>query len=102
MKNKGTILCIISLLCAFVAPTVVFIIAGFFMNGDISWGTGAAYGVMIPIDIVLFIAAWVLAIISRVKYKNIFSLVLIVIYGVFLVFSVLGIIILFAVLMGQF
>ena len=54
------------------------------------------------IDIVLFIAAWVLAIISRVKYKNIFSLVLIVIYGVFLVFSVLGIIILFAVLIGHF
>ena len=102
MKNKGTILCIISLLCAFVAPSVVFIIAGFFMNGDISWGTDAAYGVMMPIDMVFNIAAWVLAIISRIRYKNFFSLVLIVIYGVSLVFSVLGIIFLFVVLIWYF
>ena len=51
------------------------------MSGDISGATADAYGVMIPLDIASYIAAWALAIISRVKYKNRFSLVLIIIYG---------------------
>ncbi len=60
-----------------------FLIAGRFMSGDISGATADAYGVMIPLDIASYIAAWALAIISRVKYKNRFSLVLIIIYGSF-------------------
>ena len=86
----------------FLAPIVVFVITGKFMSGDISGATAGVYGVMIPIDIALYIAAWVLAIVSRAKYKNRFSLVLIIIYGSILALSVIGIIVLFCVFMGLF
>ena len=102
MGNKGTKLCIISLLCMFLTPIVIFLIAGNFMSGDISGATAGAYGVMIPLDLVSYIAAWVLAIISRVHYKNRFSLILIIIYGSLLALSVIGIIVLFCVFMGLF
>ena len=102
MDNKGTKLCVISLLCMFLAPIVVFVIAGRFMSGDISGATADAYGVMIPLDFAFYIAAWVLAILSRVKYKNRFSLVLMIIYGSLLALSVIGIIVLFCVFMGLF
>ena len=72
------------------------------MNGDISGATADAYGVMIPLDIVSYIAAWVLAIISRVKYKNRFSLVLIIIYGALFALSVIGIIVLLCIFVGLF
>ena len=98
----GTKLCVISLLCMFLAPIVIFIIAGMFMSGDISGATADAYGVMIPLDFVAYIAAWVLAIISNVKYKNTFSLVLIIIYSVLLVLSAIGIFVLFGVFIGIF
>ena len=102
MDNKGTKLCVIFLLCMFLAPIVIFMIAGNFMSGDISGTTASVYGVMIPLDIASYIAAWVLAIISRVKYKNRFSLVLIIIYGSLLALSVIGIIVLFCVIIGLF
>ena len=102
MENKGTKLCVISLLCMFLAPIVVFVIAGKFMSGDISGTTAGVYGVMIPLDIAFYIAAWTLAIISRVKHKNRFSMVLIIIYGSLLALSVIGIIVLFCVFMGLF
>ncbi len=41
MENKGTKLCVISLLCMFLAPLVVFMISSKFMSGDIS-GTECA------------------------------------------------------------
>ena len=72
------------------------------MSGDISGATADAYGVMIPLDFAFYIAAWVLAILSRVKYKNRFSLVLIIIYGSLLALSVIGIIVLFCVFIGLF
>ena len=99
MGNKGTKLCVISLLCMFLAPIVIFLIAGRFMSGDISGATAAAYGVMIPLDIASYVAAWVLAIISRVKYKNRFSMVLIIIYGSLFALSVVGIIVLLCALL---
>ena len=102
MVNKGTKLCVISLLCMFLAPIVIFLIAGTFMNGDISGATASAYGVMTLLDIASYIAAWILAIISMVKYKNRFSLVLIIIYGSILALSLIGIIVLFCVFMGLF
>ena len=102
MENKGTKLCVISLLCMFLVPIVIFLIAGSFMSGDISGATAGAYGVMIPLDMASYIAAWVLAIISRVKYKNRFSLVLIIIYGSILALSLIGIIALFCVFIGLF
>lgn len=98
----GTKLCVISLLCMFLAPIVIFIIAGMFMSGDISGATADAYGVMIPLDFIVYIVAWVLAVISRIKYKNTFSLVLIIIYSVLLVLSVVGIALLFGVFIGLF
>ena len=102
MGNKGTRLCVISLICVFLAPIVIFLIAGRFMRGDISGATADAYGVMIPLDIASYIAAWALAIISRVKYKNRFSLVLIIIYGSLLALSVIGIIVLLCFFIGMF
>ncbi len=102
MGNKGTKLCVISLICMFLAPIVIFLIAGRFMSGDISGATADAYGVMIPLDIASYIVAWVLAIISRVKYKTRFSLILIIVYGSLLALSVIGIIVLFCVIMGLF
>ena len=102
MGNKGNKLCVISLVCMFLAPIAIFLIAGRFMSGDISGATADAYGVMIPLDIASYIGAWILAIISRVKFKNRFSLVLIIIYGSLLALSVIGITILFCVFMGLF
>ena len=72
------------------------------MSGDISGATADVYGVMIPLDFASYIAAWVLAIISRVKYKNRFSLVLIIIYGSLLALSVIGIIALICMIIGMF
>ena len=86
----------------FLAPIVIFLIAGSFMSGDISGATADAYGVMIPLDIAAYIAAWALAIISRAKYKNRFSLVLIIIYGSLLALSVIGIIVLLCFFIGMF
>ena len=81
MGNKGTRLCVISLLCMFVVPIVIFLIAGRFMSGDISGATAGAYGVMIPLDMASYIAAWVLAILAL---------------------SLIGIIALFCVFIGLF
>ncbi len=86
----------------FLAPIVIFLIGGSFMSGDISGATADVYGVMIPLDFASYIAAWVLAIISRVKYKNRFSLVLIIIYGSLLALSVIGIIALICMIIGMF
>ncbi len=72
------------------------------MSGDISGATADAYGVMIPLDIASYIAAWAFAIISRVKCKNRFSLVLIIIYGSLLALSVIGIIVLLCFFIGMF
>ena len=102
MGNKGTGLCVISLICMFLAPIVFFVICGFFMNGDISGATASAYGVMIPLDIAACITAWVLAIIARVMYKNRFSLVLLIIYGSLLALSVIGFGVLILIMLGLF
>ena len=73
-KNASK-LCIISIILMFVVPVVALLIAGMFMNGDISGATAAAYGLMIPIDSASYIAAWVLAIIARTRYKSKFEFV---------------------------
>ena len=51
----------------FVIPVACLLIAGMAMTGDISGETSAAYGMMIPVDIISHISAWVLAIISGTK-----------------------------------
>lgn len=100
--NGGTKLCIISLFCMFVAPILIFFIAGMFMNGDISGATAYAYSIITHLWIVSYIAAWVLVIVSRVKYKDQFSLVLIIIYGSLLLLSIIGAIVLCGIIMGLF
>ena len=85
----------------FVVPVVLFVICGrFIMNGDISGATASGYGIMIPLDIASYIAAWVLAIMARSNYKNTFSLVLIIIYASLLALSVIGIIALVCIMLG--
>ena len=99
-KNKGTLLCIISLVCMFVLPVIFLLISG--GNGDISGATARAQGIMIRLDICSYLAAWILAIVSRAKYKNTFSLVLLIIYGSILALSIIGAVILFVVMLGLF
>lgn len=70
------------------------------MNGDISGVTADAYKMMIRLDFVSYVTAWILAIISRVNYKNTFSLVLLIIYSVLLVLTIIGIVVLFGIFMG--
>ena len=98
--SDGKKLCLLSLFFMFIAPIIIFLIAGRFMNGDISGATAGAYSVMIPLDFISYIAAWVLAIISRARYKNKFSLVLIIIYALLLVLSIIGVIFFICVLSG--
>ncbi len=86
----------------FAAPVVAFLVAGMFMNGDISGVTAAAYGHMIRADIVSYIAAWILAVIARAKYRSKFGLVLIIIYGSMLAAAVIGAILLFCIFVGLF
>ncbi|MBO4900456.1 MAG: hypothetical protein J5509_09200 [Lachnospiraceae bacterium] len=96
--NKGTTLCIISLICMFVLPIIFFVVFG--GNGDISGATARAHGIQIRLDIISFIAAWVLAIISRATYKNKFSLVLIILYGSLLALSIIGVVVLLLIMLG--
>ena len=100
MVKKSNQICIISLICMFVMPVISFLISG--GNGDISGATAAAWGRMTIMNIAAYIAAWVLAIVSRIKYKNTFSLVLIIIYAALLSVSMIGIIILFCIFVGMF
>jgi hypothetical protein len=85
----------------FVMPVVAFMVAGIFMNGDISGATAAAYGGMIPVDIVSYIAAWVLAIIARAKFKSKFALILLIIYGILLALGIIGVIVLLGIFIGM-
>ena len=99
-NNNGTILCIISLICMFVLPIIFFFVSG--GNGDISGATAAAFSVMTRLDLLAYVAAWVLAIVSRVKYKNTFSLVLIIIYGAMLGAALIGFVVLILIMLGVY
>ena len=102
MNKNGTRLCVISLLCMYAAPVIIFIVAAGFMSGDISGATADAYGAMIPLDSISYIAAWVLAIVARAKYRNKFSLVLLILYGVTTALSIFGFVLIFLVILGAF
>ena len=99
-RNNGKILCIISLVCMFAMPVVIFAVAGLFMSGDISGATAAAYSAMVPFQGAAYVAAWVLAIVARVKYKNTFSLVLLIIYGSLAALAVFGVVALVLIMLG--
>ena len=102
MNDAGTKLCIMSLICMFIVPIIVFIIGASFMSGDISGATADAYSVIIKLDILSCIVAWGLAIYSRMTYMNRFSLVLLIIYGSLLALFVIGIIVFICIVMGLF
>ena len=98
--KKSNKLCIISLLLMFAVPFLMFILLG--GNGDISGTTAFAHMLQMPIDITCYIGAWILAVVSRAKYKNTFSLVLIIIYGILSFIALAGVIVLICTLLGLF
>ena len=86
------LLCIASLIFMFVFPTVMDISCRIFMTDNITGTNKVIVGILGTIHSVLYITAWVLAVVARVKYKGTFSLVLLIIYGIFLVVGIIGII----------
>lgn len=91
-SKGGLILCIISLICMFGVPSIGGLITNISSSGDISSFTdnlNTAYSLCTGGSC---IAAWVLAIIARVKYKNTFSKVLIIVYSIVTVLFILAIV----------
>ena len=101
MKKKSDMYCIISLLCMFGVPIGTFFITGLFANGDISIATATANMTGKMINFAAYIAAWVIAIQTRIHYKDRFSKTLIIIYSILLALIIIGIILLVAVLAGM-
>ena len=92
-SKGGLVLCIISLICMFGIPCISGIITDLSSSGDISSfneGLNTAFGLCTGGST---IAAWVLAIIARVKYKNTFSKVLIIVYSILTVLAILAVVI---------
>ena len=79
--------CIISLLCKCGLPVVSYFFTNWFANGDILGTSASSLFLMIPCCAGASIAAWVLAIIARYRYKSAFSLALIIIYIVLFVIA---------------
>ena len=93
-SNTGTTLCIISLCLYFGVPVLAGILSSIFSSGDI---TDADDGVAVVGSLLSgssYIAAWVLAIVARVKYKSNFGKVLIIVYAVLLALLVIAAILL--------
>ena len=101
MKKRSNMLCVISLICMFGGPVISYLVTSPFANGDISASTHSALQAGYRINIVAYIAAWVIAIVTRRKYKDKFSKVLIIIYSILLVVVILAIVLFIAVLMGM-
>lgn len=92
-NGNSTVLCIVSLLLMFVAPVAGFVVAGIFTHGELSQATAPAYLLVIPANIISYIAAWVTAIIAAAKYKSKFGTVLLIIYGGMIALGVIGMIV---------
>ena len=97
-NHTATILCIISLLCHFVVPTVFTMLLGAFGDGDIGGSDDTIASSFISMLVcVSYLASWVLMIIVRVKYRNsTFGKVLMIVYIVILALGIIGFIILVA------
>ena len=93
-SNTGTILCIISLICKLAAPVAAGIAVFILDYIDGSTVIDVINSIVYLLVGAADIAAWVLVIVARVKYKNTFSLVLLIIYLVLLALFVIGTIIL--------
>ena len=96
--KQSTKLCLISLLCMFVLPTIVFFIVA--STASASGTNSPAYKLMIPVTFTCYVVGWVLAVMSRNKYKDTFSMVLLIIYGILLVCTLIGIIVAVSILAG--
>jgi hypothetical protein len=85
-------------------PVVLFWIVVILTKGDILGGTVATYEYegMDHVSFVSYIAAWVLVIIARVKYKSKFAQNLLIIYGILHVLGLIGVIVVFFILIGIF
>ena len=92
--RKGNILCFISMGCMFGVPILSGIIAAMLSSGDIDNSNSAVMSVIYLLSGGSDIAAWVLVIIARARYKNKFSKVLLIIYIVMLALAVIAFIIL--------
>ena len=97
-NHTATILCIISLLCHFVVPTIFTMLLGAFGDGDIGGSDDTIASSFISMLVcVSYLASWVLMIIVRVKYRNsTFGKVLMIVYIVILALGIIGFIILVA------
>ncbi|MBR1797080.1 MAG: hypothetical protein IJ757_03580 [Clostridiales bacterium] len=85
-NKAANILCIVSLVLMLFAPVTSLLIGLSLTTGDTN---STVYGMISFFSCVFAIAAWILVIIARVKYKTTFSKVLLIIY---IVLTVLGII----------
>ena len=97
-NHKANILCVISLCCMFGGPLLSSIVTGFFYGTTSSETIGSQLSSFFySISGIAHIAAWILMIYVRVKYKrNTMGKVLMITYIILLVLAILGIIILVA------
>ena len=97
-KHNANLLCIISLICMYGVPFVTGLFTSLFTrNGDISSTGSTLTSLFTSLSGLSTIAAWVLMIIVRVKYRNsTFGKVLMIVYIVMLALVVIGFIILMA------
>ena len=92
--RKGNILCFISMACMFGVPILSGLIGAVVSSGDIENSNSALMSIISLLAGGSDIAAWVLVIIARARYKNKFSKVLLIIYIVILALAVIAFIIL--------
>ena len=101
MSKRSNVFCVLSLICMFGVPVIVFLVTSKFANGDISASTFMAVSARFYLNIISYIAAWIIAIRTRKKYKDNFSKTLIIIYASLLGLAVIAVIVLFAVFLGR-
>lgn len=89
-KNLGTILCIISIAVKCVLPFIASGIVSATASGDIGGISEAIAGFFYLLSGAGYIAGWVLVIVARVKCKDTFSKVLLIIYLVLLGLEILA------------
>ena len=95
-KSKGgMILCIISLICMFGIPSIEAFLLNIASSGDISDINNYFTTILGFLTGGSSVTAWVLVIIARVKYKNKFSKVLLIVYIIVTVLEILAVILLF-------
>ena len=96
-RRMANILCIVSLICMFVIPAVFTLIMGVVRDAEIVKNDALDKVTDLFIFIIgaAHIAAWVLMILVRVKYKHsTFGKVLMIVYLILLALAVIGVIVL--------